>query len=105
MKTLAIVAALLAVVLGSYYFVYQTDYALLGDVTLLKIASTDVLGNPLYGKSCPRSSYASDVMSLSSPDKAGAAFFKFHPIAGKEVQCPPIAVIVDRKTAEASIAQ
>lgn len=103
MKAIAIVAVILAVLLGSYYFVYQTDYALLGDETLLKIASTDVLGNPLYGKSCPRSSYASNVVSLPSPDKAGAAFFKFNPVAGKEAQCPPIAVIMDRKTAEAWI--
>lgn len=100
MKTITIVIAVLAACWGAYYFVYQTDYALFGDEYCLRVASTDVLGNPLYGKSCPRSSYAEDVEILRGQDKASAAFFKFHPVAGKEAQCPPVAVIVDRKTGE-----
>lgn len=104
-KSIAISTAITSLLLGAYYFVYQTDYALLGDEFCLNVASNDVLGNPLYGPSCPRSSYASNVESLRSPDKAGAAFFKFHPLAGKEAKCPPIAVIVDRKTGEAWLAK
>jgi hypothetical protein len=94
-----------ALLLGAYYFVYQTDYALLGDEFCLRVASNDVLGNPLYGQSCPRSSYAGNVESLHTADKAGAAFFRFTPITGKEAQCPPIAIIVDRKTGEAWLAK
>jgi hypothetical protein len=105
MKADTIGVVVLAGLLGAGYLFVRSDAALLGDDVCLKIASTDVLGNSLYGQSCPRASYASDVESLHSPDKAGAAFFKFHPLAGKEVQCPPIAVIVDRKTGEAWLAK
>lgn len=98
MKTIAIAIAVLVALWGAYQFVYRTDYALLGDEYCLRIASNDVLGNPLYGKSCQRSSYANDVEIQHGRDKAGAAFFKFHPVAGKEALCPPVAVIVDRQT-------
>lgn len=103
MKTIRNFLIIFSVFLGAYHFVYQTDFALLSDETLLSIAAKDVLGNPLYGKSCPRSSYARNVGSLSDPKKTGTAFFKFTPVAGNEAQCPPVAVIMDRKTAEAWI--
>jgi hypothetical protein len=105
MKAVAIGVVVLAGLLGAGYLFIRSDAALLGDDVSLKIASTDVLGNSLHGQSCPRASYASDVESLHSAGKAGAAVFKFHPIAGKEVPCPPITVIVDRKTGEAWISK
>lgn len=105
MRAAAIGGAILLSFLSAAYLFVQSDVALLGDEVCLKIASTDVLGNSLYGQSCPRSSYASDVENLRSPDKAGAAFIKFRPLVGKETQCPPIAIIVDRKTGEAWIAK
>lgn len=103
MKTIRNFLMIFSVLLGVYLFVYQTDFALLSDETLLNIAAKDVLGNPLYGKSCPRNSYASNVGSLFDPTKNGTAFFKFTPVAGNEAKCPPVAVIMDRKTAEAWI--
>ncbi|MBV2183408.1 MAG: hypothetical protein KUL88_02545 [Rhizobium sp.] len=96
--------AIVAVLAGVGYFYLQSDIGLLGDDTCLKIISDDVLGNPLYGKSCPRSSYAKEVESLHGGDKE-SGFFEFHPTLGKEAQCPPIAIIVDRKTGEAWIAR
>lgn len=101
MKLIAAVVVIAALLLGAYYFVYQTDYALLGDEFCLSVASNDVLGNSLYGHSCPRSSYADKVENLNNGSKTGAAFFRFTPIAAKETQCPQISIIVDRKTGEA----
>jgi hypothetical protein len=105
MKAAAIGLVVLVGILGGGYLFVRSDAALLGDDVCMRIASTDVLGNPLHGQSCPRSSYLRDAESLRSPDKAGAAFIRFHPVAGKEAQCPPIAVIVDRKTGEAWLAK
>lgn len=105
MRAAAIGIVVMVGLLGAGYLFVRSDAALLGDDVSLKIASTDVLGNSLHGQSCSRASYASDVESLHSADKAGAAVFKFHPIAGREAPCPPITVIVDRKTGEAWISK
>lgn len=105
MRAAIISGVILVALLGAGYLFVRSDVALLGDEVCLKIASTDVLGNRLYGESCPRSAYAKDVESMHGGDKGGAAFFKFHPVPGKESQCPPIAIIVDRKTGEAWIAR
>lgn len=83
------------------YLFLRSNMALLSDETCLKIASEDILGNPLYGKSCLRSSYVGSVENKHGSDKRGAAIFKFSPIQGKELQCPPVSIIVDRKTGEA----
>lgn len=98
MKIITICGALLAF-LGAAYLYIQSDVGLLGEALCLKIASTDVLDNPLYGQSCPRSSYADDVKNLNAPGNT-AALFLFLPVVGKEIQCPPVKVIVDRKTGE-----
>ena len=106
MKTVSISVVVLVCLLGvAYYFVYETDDGLLGDEYCLSVASNEVLGNPLYGQSCPRAYYVSEVENLRNPNKAGAAFFKFYPLAGKEAQCPSISVIVDRRTGEAWLAK
>ena len=105
MKAVAIgVVGLVGLLAACYQFV-RSDTALLGDNVCLKIASTDVLGNALHGQSCLRSSYAGDVEKLGSSDKAGAALFRFHPVAGRETECPPVSVIVDKRTGEAWIAK
>jgi hypothetical protein len=101
MKVITISSVILVVVLVASYLFVRSDAALLGDEVCLKIAATDVLGNPFYGESCPQSSYANEVESLDGSVKGGATFFKFRPVGGKEAQCPPISVIVDRKTGEA----
>lgn len=105
MRAVAVGAVVTVGLLGAGYLFVRSDAALLGDDVTLKIASTDVLGNSLHGQSCSRDSYAGDVERLHSADKAGAAVFKFHPIAGREAPCPPITVIVDRKTGEAWISK
>ena len=107
MKVIAICGGVLIALLGGIYlgyvFLYESDIGLFGDKLCLKIATDDVLGNPLYGKSCPRSSYANEVEYLHGSDKVGAALFKFRPLVGKETQCPPIVVLVDRRTGEGLI--
>lgn len=105
MRAIAIGSIVLLALLGAGYLFIQSDAALLADESCLRIASTDVLGNSLYGQSCPRSSYANEVEIVHGSDKAGGAIIKFRPAAGKEAQCPPIAIIVDRKTGEAWIAR
>lgn len=105
MKAITIGGVILVALLVAGYLFVRSDVALLGDEVCLKIASTDVLGNRLYGESCPRSSYAKEVESVHGSDRGGAAFFKFHPVPGKETQCPLIGIIVDRKTGEAWIAR
>ena len=99
-----IIVGVFATLLGIGYWYVRSDIGLLGDETLLKIVSTDVLGKPSYGKSCPRSSYAKDVDIPAGSNKGETALFKFHPVSGKEAECPPLSVIVDRKTGEAWIA-
>jgi len=101
MKKILISGLSFALLLMAGYLFFMSDVGLLDDETCLQIAAVDVLGNPLYGKSCPRSSYVGNVEAMHSLSKDGAAFFKFQPIEGKEVECPSIAVIVDRKTGEA----
>lgn len=96
--------AFIAVVIWAVNLYHESDAGLLGDNTCIRIISEDVLGNPLYGMSCSRSLYAENVEVLPGGDKESGVF-KFHPIPGKEVQCPPISIIVDRKTGEAWIAQ
>ena len=81
----------------------ESDMGLLSDDTLIAIISDDVLGDPAYGKSCPRSAYKDNVESRSGGDKA-SGYFVFNPIAGQEVNCPSIAIITNRRTAEAWIA-
>lgn len=100
MKAATVGVVVVVGLLGAGFLFVRSDAALLGDDASLKIASSDVLGNSLHGQSCPRSSYTSDVESLHTADKPGAAVFRFHPIAGREALCPPITVIVDRKTGE-----
>jgi hypothetical protein len=81
----------------------DSDIGLLSDDTLIKIISDDVLGDPVYGKSCPRSAYKDNVESRSGGGKA-SSYFIFNPIVGQEVNCPSIAIIASRRTAEAWIA-
>ncbi len=103
MKIVLVIGCVLVVLLGGGYLYLRSDLDLLGDETLLKIVSTDVLGNKLYEKTCPRSSYAKDVEIPAGPNKGTSAYFKFHPASGMEVKCPPISLIVDRRTGEAWI--
>lgn len=101
MKVIAISGTVLTfLVIGGYLFL-QSDLGPLSDETLLRIVSSDVLGTRLYEKTCPRSSYAKDVEIRHAADKRAAAYFKFRPVPGKEAQCPPIGVLVDRRTGEA----
>lgn len=104
MKIVLIIGCALAMLLGLSYWYIRSNIDLFGDDYLLRIVATDVLGNPLYGKSCPRSSYAKDVEIPAGPNQGETALFKFHPILGREVECPPLSVIADRRTGEAWIA-
>jgi len=87
---------------GIYSYV-QSDAGLLSDEALIAIISNDVLGHPAYGKSCPRSSYIRAVESQLGGDK-GTGYFVFKPVEGQRKHCPPIAIITDRNTGEAWIA-
>jgi hypothetical protein len=94
------------VIFGFFWAGYSylgSDRALLSDDTLIAIISDDVLGDAVYGKSCPRSAYKDNVESRSGGDKA-SGYFVFNPIVGQEVNCPSIAIITNRRTAEAWIA-
>lgn len=89
---------------AAYIFVWDTE-PIYGDAESLKFAY-EILGDPKRGKSCLRIWYDNNVENLNKngPDKSGgAAIFIFRPIPGKEVQCPPIEVLVDRRSGEASI--
>ena len=103
MNIIRITLAILSIAACSYYFVYQTDGGLLSDETLLDIAATDVLGNPLYGHSCPRFSYLNEVVTALNSGNARVVLFKFTPVVGKETQSPPVVVLMDRRTAESWI--
>ena len=103
MKTVLIIVGALVVLMVGGYLYLRSDLDLLGDETLLKIASTDVFDNKLYGKTCPRSSYAKDVEIPAGPNKGESAFFKFQPVPGMEEKCPPVSILMDRRTGEAWI--
>ena len=96
------VGVLLFVIVGGALY-HWSDVGLLSDETCLKIVSSDVLGNLLYGPSCPRSLYAERVESPHGSNKGEAAIFKFRALPDNEDQCPPISVIVDRRSGEAWI--
>ena len=98
-----IIVGVLGVLVWICYRDVRSDTGLLGDETLLKIVSNDVLGSRLYKETCPRSSYTKDIEIPAGPDKGEVAVFKFHPAPGMEVKCPPVSLIVDRRTAEAWI--
>lgn len=94
------------VIIGFFWAGYsylESDRALLSDDTLIEIISDDILGDPVYGKSCPRSAYKDNVERRSGGDKA-SGYFVFNPIVGQEVNCPSIAIITNRRTAESWIA-
>lgn len=107
MKKILITLVVLPILLwGAYYFVHRTNYGLFSEEFCLNVISNDVLGKPLYTPSCPRASYADAVESLHTVDKdSETVFLKFTPILGKEMQCPPIGVLVDRRTAEVWITE
>jgi hypothetical protein len=81
----------------------DSDIGLLSDDTLIKIISDDVLGDLVYGKSCPRSAYKVNVESRLGGDRS-SGYFIFNPVVGQEINCPAIAIITNRRTAEAWIA-
>ena len=85
------------------YSYLESDRGLLSDETLIVIISDDVLGEPVYGKSCSRSAYENEVEIRPGGDKA-SGYFVFHPVVGQASNCPSIAIIANRRTAEAWIA-
>lgn len=93
--------SLLTIAGASYYFVYQTNIALLSDSTLLKIAEEDVLGKHPFNNTCIRSFYVKEVKKVHLSELEGTAIFKFTPLQGKEHECPTFTMKMDRKTAEA----
>ena len=107
MKKILIALVVLPIMLwGAYYFVYRTNYGLFSEEFCLNVISNDVLGTPLYQPSCPRASYTDEFESSYTADKNSQAIvFKFRPIPGKESQCPPRVVLVDRRTAEVWITE
>lgn len=100
MKAVLIIGCVLVALLCGSYLYLRSDVGLLGDEILLEIVSADVLGKRPYDKTCPRSSYAKDVEIPAGPNKGATAYFKFYPIPGMEVRCPPVSLLVDRRTAE-----
>jgi len=96
-----VVVALSQLLLGIYLYV-QANIDLLDDEALIAIISRDVLGDSSYGKSCPRTSYMGTVESRPTGDK-GSGYFVFKPVEGQEKNCPPIAIITNRRTGEAWI--
>jgi hypothetical protein len=105
MRKLAVAASILFLFFVGSHLFYWSDIGLLSDETCLKIVSSDVLGNPVYGPSCPRTSYSEDVEYRHASGKFGAAIFRFRALPGKGIQCPSISVTVDRRSGEAWVEQ
>lgn len=97
-----IVIAVLVFMWAGYSYL-ESDMAVLSDETLISIISDDVLGDPVYGKSCRRSAYKDNVESRLGGDRS-SGYFIFHPVDGQEINCPSIAIITNRRTAEAWVA-
>jgi hypothetical protein len=100
MRVTVFAFGIIALLTGSYLYIYRTDAGLLSDATLLEIAASDVLGNPTYGKSCARSAYIEEVLVRKDVDPGGAAYFKFVPRPEKTAECPPLELLMSRRTAE-----
>jgi hypothetical protein len=77
----------------------ESDIGLLGEKYSTQIAVERVLGNSLYGVSCSKEMYKQKEDSHSSGETV--LQFEFCPIVGKELECPPVVVAVDRRTGEA----
>jgi hypothetical protein len=97
-----IIVTLFGLIWSGYYYL-KSDIDLLNDETLIAIISNDVLGNSQYGNSCSRTSYEKNVISELGGTK-GSGYFTFNPIQGQEIRCPPISIIVSRRTGEAWVA-
>jgi len=93
---------LLSQILVGIYLYFDSKNSLLDDEALIAIISHDVLGDPAYGKSCPRYFYIGTVESRPTGDK-GSGYFVFKPVEGQEKNCPQIAIITNRRTGEAWI--
>ena len=101
-RIILVIVTLFGLIWSGYSYL-ESDVDLLNDETLIAIISEDVLGNSSYGKSCPRSSYKENVISESGGTK-GSGYFTFNPIKGEEIRCPPISIIMSRRTGEAWVA-
>jgi len=101
-RILVIIFVLFGFIWAGYSYL-ESDTGLLSDETLIAIIANDVLGEPVYGKSCSRSAYKNEVEIRSGGDKA-SGYFVFNPVVGQESNCPPIAIIANRRTAETWIA-
>jgi hypothetical protein len=99
MKAVLICITLFATVAAGSYMYLRSNIGLLSDETLLEMVSSDVLGKRLYEQTCPRASYSNYVESASGAEYT--ALFKFLPAPGMEKKCPPVSVLVDRRTGEA----
>ncbi|MFA6063602.1 MAG: hypothetical protein WC736_13510 [Gallionella sp.] len=95
-------AVALSIIFGAG-FLYFSDYGLISNADCLEYAY-EVLGDSAYGQSCQRSSYRQTIETLDSSETSnGAAFFIFRPVEGKEVECPAIEILVDRRDATVSV--
>lgn len=100
LRILFLLGVLGAVAFQCYRFIYVSNVGLFDDDYLLAVASTDVLGKRGDG-SCARTSYDNKVEFLHLSDQREAAVFRFVPILSQVNACPPVTVILSRRTAEA----
>jgi len=102
MRIILLIGAIFGLMWCGYYYL-NSDIDLLSDKTLINITSDDILENYQYATSCSRTSYEKKI-AVGSEGNKDSAYLKFNPIKGEEARCPPIFIIVSRRTGEAWIA-
>lgn len=102
MRIILVMGAIFGLMWSGYYYL-NSDIGLLSDKTLINITSDNVLENYQYAASCSRTSYEEKIAGGSEGNK-DSAYLRFNPIKGEEARCPPISIIVSRRTGEAWIA-
>jgi hypothetical protein len=91
----------IALAIYCYQDSINSDDAMYGEETCLRFVEEDLLGKPIYSETCPRYLYENQVGRHGDDIKnATSFFFTFYPVKGKELSCPAVTILVDRRSGE-----
>lgn len=87
----------IALAIYCYQNTINNDVAVYGEDTCLRFVEEDLLGKSMYSETCPRYLYENQV---GKKVDTTSFFFTFYPLKGKELSCPAVTILVDRRSGE-----
>lgn len=100
-KYFFLISCLVYGAIGLIIYCYQNTVtnndALYSEETCLKFIEEDLLGKPMYSQTCPRYLYENEIRKQSG---VTWFFFTFDPTKGKQLICPAVTVLIDRRSGE-----